>query len=118
NADGSVPAKADGLEGKCEKVSGYRDIAMLYYRILVNPDRDDTSNLSAQCLTKLGYAPQGYSGQEYLSDNGGRVNASGYGKPEDQLGSNASHMTSDGKVIPGIDWLKCQNDPKVVLSEK
>jgi hypothetical protein len=84
--------------------------------MLVNPQKADLSDDIAKCLVKFKYRKEGFTGQDYLSERGGakvEVIVSGYGNKDTKPGSN---FTVGEK--PGLNYLKCQNDPKAVLSEK
>jgi hypothetical protein len=122
NDDGSIDGPVDDMIENCDKESGYTNIAELYYTMLANPQRADLSDEIAKCLVKFKYRKEGYTGQDYLNEHGGSrilVNVSGYGNKDTKPGSNfVLENVKTHKDTPGLNYLKCQNDPKAVLSEK
>jgi hypothetical protein len=118
--DGSVTDAVENMTENCDRESGYSDIAALYYTMLINPQKADLSDDIAKCLVKFKYEKEGYTGQDYLSSHKGvNINVSGFGNPDTKPGSNYVRQDmKTGKDTPGLNYLKCQNDPKAVLSEK
>jgi hypothetical protein len=118
-SDGSIRGSTDELTEKCISETGYEDIARIYYQMIVNPDRQDLSNYIAECLVKFNYKKAGYTGQDYSNESrGSLLSASGYGTAKTKIGSNINQVDADGEEISSLGFIKCQNDPKAVLSEK
>ncbi|MDR2748902.1 MAG: hypothetical protein LBB10_03325 [Bifidobacteriaceae bacterium] len=117
--DGSVTDAVEHMTENCKSKTGYIYISMLYYQMLVNPLRQDFSDYIAKCLVKFKYESEGYTGQDYLRENGTGVTlASGFGTSDTQIGDDDEIVYTNGKRVSGFNYLKCQNDPKAALSEK
>jgi hypothetical protein len=118
--DASVPVAIDDLVNNCETKSGYPRISELYYTMLVNPQRTDMNDNIAQCLIKFKYEENGYTGEDYLKDTKGiKVYPSGYGDKNTMPGSdNEVYDKKTKKQVPGLNYLKCENDPIGMLSQK
>jgi hypothetical protein len=117
--DGSVTDAVIHMTENCKSKTGYELISMLYYDMLVNPTRQDLSDYIARCLVKYGYEEPGFTGQDWLVKNrNGKTNVSGFGNADTEPGSGGTIRGEDGKYVSAVNSTKCENDPKVALSEK
>jgi hypothetical protein len=67
--DGKVPNKdLDPIKDSCEAKTSYSEIATLYYKMQINPQRTDLSTFSAECLVKIGFRDAGYTAEDYKKD--------------------------------------------------
>jgi hypothetical protein len=66
-----IQQRASDLQMQCDRETGWSDISYLYHEMMRNPDNRDTASLMAECLTRMGLVPDGYTGQDYMSDFSG-----------------------------------------------
>jgi hypothetical protein len=120
---GGDTEKAQEADSKCSN-TGYMGIAALYYKMLWNPQKEDLSAYSAQCLVKLGYEQQSYSGEDYKNMWGDSGLIGGIGGENEIPGANAFKAQAASKTapvtnrIPMSDFNKCAYNPKLILAEK
>jgi hypothetical protein len=131
---GKLSVEARSVSQMCEDKAGYIDLASLYYGMLLNPEKQDLSHYSAQCLIKLGFRSDGYSGAEFNSEFKGiigsaqnffgnkstKVNAGlnvQFGEiPSEEEVESALNGRPSKNVISYIDLSKCVLTPKAVLN--
>jgi hypothetical protein len=134
---GTAPRNMNEVVSNCNSKSDYIDIATLYYKIMINPNREDLSNYSAQCLIKVGYENQGYTEEQFREDflnnpalvtqfslgnadsvPGGKVVINKGDSSSDQDFADAIAGKPTKNTIGLYDLNKCLLNPKSVLSEK
>jgi hypothetical protein len=137
---GKVPNKdLEQIKNSCEAKIGYSDIATLYYKMQINPEKTDLVPLSAECLVKVGYKDPGYTAAEYkeefehfgIGTKGSFGNdTTEFGKGMNStapLGEASKKPTSeqlrdmelgitDKYAISDSDFNKCALNPKAVLN--
>ncbi|MDR3152139.1 MAG: hypothetical protein LBT85_01560, partial [Bifidobacteriaceae bacterium] len=119
---GEASPKPDNVSrgyAQCMNKIPYIDIAKLYYRILWNPQNEDLSEYSAQCLVKLGFESQGFSGADFKAKYSiSPEPPSGFIGPNDKVGA---AQTPDSYGYNGMtysDAINCTFNPKYVLNSR
>jgi hypothetical protein len=134
---GRLSDKRFSISENCEGKTGYLEIATVYYKMQMNPEKKDLSSFSAQCLIKIGFRVEGYNGTDFNKEFEkkfstsaqpifGNETTSPSGNLIFDMGDNTTEQEIDnalaGKpsknVISYIDLNKCLFEPELVLSEK
>jgi len=63
-----VRQRADEIMQKCETETNWPLVGSLYTQTRLNPDNVDMYTLMAQCMVRMGLAPEGYTAEDYKAD--------------------------------------------------
>jgi hypothetical protein len=125
-----IPDNAVNADSVCKTQTNYSILTSLYYMMLWNPQNEDLSNYTADCLVKLNIAKEGFTVGDfkdkfdlrkgYLALPSGTFgHADEIPGARDTIQDKGDPITKKSTMsIPFNIWNKCTLNPKSVLSEK